>query len=98
MSEEIAVVAIAEAKPSREAEVEATIRACIAASRQDTGCLLYTAHVDSTAPQRFVFIERWASRSALSAHEKEAHFLALARSFETLLAKPLQALILRELT
>jgi quinol monooxygenase YgiN len=97
MSDEISVVAIVEAKSGREAEVEAAIRACVAATRGEAGCLLYTAHVDPAVPQRFVFIERWVSRVALSAHEKNAPFLALVRSFETLLAKPLQALILREL-
>ncbi|HEX3574748.1 MAG TPA: putative quinol monooxygenase [Rhodopila sp.] len=97
MTSEIAVVAIAEAKPGLEAEVEAAIRPCVAATRNEAGCHLYTVHTEIDHPNRFVFIERWASRAALAAHEKEPHFLAMAKAFETRLTAPLQVLILREL-
>jgi quinol monooxygenase YgiN len=97
MSEGIAVVAIAQAKPGLEAEVEAAIRPCVAQTRKEAGCRLYTVHTDLDRPGRFVFIEQWESREALAAHEKEPHFLAMARAFETRLAEPLQILVLREL-
>jgi quinol monooxygenase YgiN len=97
MSNEIAVVAIVEARPGCEGEVEAAIRACVGPTRREAGCLLYTVHTEIDAPARFVFIERWADRTALAAHEKEPHFLAMAEAFETLLTGPLQVLILREL-
>ena len=98
MSNEIAVVAIAIAKPDREAQVERVIRGCIGPTREEAGCLLYTVHTDVTAPGRFVFIERWASREALSAHEQEPHFLAMAAAFEVLLTEKLQVLVLQELS
>lgn len=80
-----------------ETDVEAAIAPCVAATRQEAGCRLYTVHTDLDRPSRFVFIERWASRAALAAHEKEPHFLAMARAFETRLAAPLQVLILKEI-
>lgn len=97
MSDEIAVVAIVEAKPDRVDAVEAAIQACVGPTRQEAGCLLYTAHRDLDQPARFVFIERWASRAALADHEKQPHFLTMAKAFEPLLAAPLQVHVLRQL-
>lgn len=97
MSQEITVIAIAEAKPGLEAEVEAAIRPCVEATRKETGCSLYSVHTDLDLRGRFVFFERWASQDALAAHETEPHFLAMAKAFETRLAGPLQVSILKEL-
>jgi quinol monooxygenase YgiN len=98
MSEEIAVIATVQASPGLAAEVEAAIRPCIDATRREAGCRLYTVHTDLEHPGRFVFIERWASREALAAHEKEAHFLAMVDAFRTRLQGPIQVQMLRELT
>ena len=98
MSEEITVIATVQASPGLEVEVEAAIRACIAATRKEAGCRLYTAHSHTEHPGRFVFVERWASREALAAHEREPHFLAMVDAFRTRLQGPLQVQILRELT
>ncbi len=97
MSDEIVVVAIAEAKPTSAAEVERVIRTCVGATRAEAGCISYVAHADTNAPARFVFVEHWASRAALATHEKQPHFVAMAKAFEGLLAGPLQVLVLREL-
>jgi quinol monooxygenase YgiN len=96
-SEEIVIVAVAEAKPGCEAEVEAAVRACVSATRLEKGCRYYTAHTDLATPARFVFIERWADQVALATHQREPHFLAMTKAFETLLADPLQANLLRAL-
>jgi quinol monooxygenase YgiN len=93
---EIAVVAIADAKDGCEADVQAAIRACIAPTRKEDGCLLYTAHADAEVKSRFVFIERWTSHAALAAHTTTPHFLAMARQFATLLKEPLEVLVLDE--
>ena len=92
MTEDLTIVATVTAKPGREAEVAAAIRACLAPSRGDPGCLFYTAHRDEGTPGRFVFAERWASQSALEAHMRTAHFLALAKALDGLAAEPLAAL------
>ncbi|ANN66238.1 putative quinol monooxygenase [Bordetella bronchialis] len=97
MSEAIAVIATVQARPGLEAEVEAIIRPCVIATRQESGCKLYAVHTDPGHPGRFVFIEQWASREALAAHERQAHFLAMVDAFQTRLQGPLQVQILREL-
>ncbi len=97
MSEDICVVAIAEANPGREPDVAAAIRACVGPTRREPGCRLYTPHKDLDQPSRFVFVERWKSRAALDEHLTTPHFLAMAKEFETLLAAPLKVLILEEL-
>jgi quinol monooxygenase YgiN len=97
MSDEIAVVAVVEAKPGFEAEVEAAIRACVGPTREEKGCRLYTVHTDIATPARFVFIERWVDRASLAAHEQEPHFLTMVKAFEMRLTGPLQVLVLRPL-
>lgn len=94
MSKEITVVAIVEARPGCEAQVEVAIAACVPPSRAESTNFSYVAHRDGANPARFVFVERWASREALAEHEKTPHFQAMARSFATLLAKPLEVMIL----
>jgi quinol monooxygenase YgiN len=95
MSNEIAVIAIAIAQPGLEPEIESAIRRCVTETRKEAGCFLYTVHTDLDQPNRFVFFERWASRGALSAHEREPHFLQMAKVFETGLIEPLQVYLLR---
>ncbi|WP_206244865.1 putative quinol monooxygenase [Novosphingobium terrae] len=86
MSEEIAVVAYLQALEGQGAAVEAVIRPCVEASRQEAGCRYYTAHTDSTRPGLFVFIERWADQAALDAHTRTEHFQALIAGVEGKLA------------
>ncbi len=97
MTEEIRVVAIVEAKPGQEEAVAAAIRACVGPTRAEAGCRFYVPHADLDHPSRFVFVERWASRAALDEHARSPHFLTMAAAFDTLLAAPLQALVLEEL-
>lgn len=94
MSKQITVVAIAEARPGCEAQVEAAIAACVPPSRAEASNDGYVPHRDEANPSRFVFVERWASREALAEHEKTPHFQAMAKSFAPLLAKPLEVMIL----
>lgn len=97
LSPEIAVVAIAQVKPGQENAAEHAIRPCVAPTRKEDGCHLYTIHTDLDQTGRFVFIERWASRAALDAHMQTPHFLAMAKALESLLAKPFEVFITREL-
>lgn len=98
MPQEIAVVAVAQAKPGCEAKLEAAIRLCIPETRKEAGCRLYTVHQDLEHAGRFVFIERWDSREALDAHVKEAHFQAMVKGFEGNLQGELEVSVLRELS
>jgi quinol monooxygenase YgiN len=97
MPQAIRIVAFVESKPGREREVEAAIRAVVPPSRQDPGCLSYIAHREPGHDGRFVFVEQWASREDLSAHEKTLHFETLVKALEPLLAEPLKVHLLEEL-
>ncbi len=97
MADAISVVAIIQAKAGAEQAIESAIRACVLASRQEAGCLSYVAHRDLEVAGRFVFVERWASRAALAAHEKEPHFQALGAALAGKTAAPLSVSILSAL-
>lgn len=97
MADEIAVVAALKAAPGMEAALEAVIRPCVEASRKEAGCLSYVAHKDLNEPGRYVFIERWASREALAAHEQEPHFKALVAGVAGKVDGPLSVSILSSL-
>jgi len=98
MTTEISVVAVMQAAPGKDAALEAVIRPCVMASRLEEGCRAYTAHRDLDVPGRFVFIERWASREALAAHEKEPHFQALIAGVAGKLEGPVSVSVLSALT
>ncbi|MQY19612.1 putative quinol monooxygenase [Nocardia macrotermitis] len=58
----------AEAKPGREADLEAFITAAVTPSRNDAGNIDYEAHRVEGRPGTFVIYERWESREHLDAH------------------------------
>ena len=74
----IYVIATTQVKPdSREAYIKGA-RDCIAATRQEKGCLSYESHTSINDPNLFVVVERWESRARQgAAHE------SLARIFRT---------------
>lgn len=48
-------------------------RECIAATRQEKGCLSYESHTSINDPNLFVVVERWESREDLNAHGRAPH-------------------------
>jgi len=97
MSDTFTLMAALQAKPGAEQAMETAIRACVAATRQETGCISYVAHRDLDVAGRFVFVEIWANRAAHAAHEKEPHFQAFVAALEGKLAGPLALSFLRAL-
>ncbi|MGF7132794.1 quinol monooxygenase YgiN [Paraburkholderia sp. EB58] len=97
MSSEIRVVAIVQGKPGTADAIEQVLLRCVAPSRAETGCLLYTPHRDLNRADQFVFFERWASRAALAQHERTEHFKQLVRELTPLVVKPLDVTILEAL-
>jgi quinol monooxygenase YgiN len=49
-------------------EVERLSLEHVRRSRTEPGCLLHSVHRDVEDPRRFVFLEHWADREALSRH------------------------------
>ncbi|WP_429555892.1 putative quinol monooxygenase [Paraburkholderia sp. MM5477-R1] len=97
MSSEIRVVAVVQGKSGTADAIEQALLRCVAPSRAETGCLLYTPHRDLDRAERFVFFERWASRAALAEHERTEHFKELVRELAPLVAQPLDMTILEAL-
>jgi quinol monooxygenase YgiN len=69
----IFVVATITIKPGSEAAVRAAVAPAIAATLEEAGCLGYDLHQSVSDPLTFVFVERWETREALTAHSKTAH-------------------------
>jgi quinol monooxygenase YgiN len=67
------VIATASVKPDKREAFKQGAAACIAATRQEEGCLLYDLHESISDPTRFVFVEQWTTREALGAHARTAH-------------------------
>lgn len=81
MSEPVIVIARAQIRPESHARFVVAARDCIAATRQETGCLAYDMYESLSEPGHFVSVERWDGRAAAERHMLEPHlqaFLAIA--------------------
>jgi len=76
---EIAVVATFVAKPGHEDKLKALLQSIVGPTLKEPGALQYDLHRDIKEPRRFVFVERWASEAALSAHNETPHIEPLGR-------------------
>ena len=70
----IYVVATITIHPGAMERLLAAARPAIAETRKEEGCIAYDLHQSMTAPETFVFVERWVSRDALTAHMNAPHF------------------------
>jgi quinol monooxygenase YgiN len=70
------VIAMLEARPERQSELEAALRVLLAHSRQEPGVRRYDLYRDSTRPATFHVLEAYADEAALEAHRESAHFLS----------------------
>ena len=57
-------------------------------SRIEPGCLLHSVHHDVEVPNRLVFLEHWADRSALDAHFAVPESGAFVTALSALAATP----------
>ncbi len=97
MSQDIRVVAFLKIKPGSQQAAEAAVGACVPASRDEKGCLLYTAHWDQADPSRLVFVEHWASQAALDEHMTTPHFHAFVAAIGDLVESAPEIITLREI-
>jgi quinol monooxygenase YgiN len=72
-----AVTLIVQLRPrdGQEMLLEAELRALVAPSGKEDGCLLYNLYRSAEPPIAFLLHEVWASREAYSVHTKTPHFL-----------------------
>jgi quinol monooxygenase YgiN len=80
----ITVVARSKAKPGKEKEWESALRAVVAPTHREAGCLKYTLHRAVNDPSRLVVLERWASQVDLDRHLAAPHIQELFRKASSL--------------
>ncbi len=69
----IVLIATLTMKPGSLEALRPHAEACIAATRQEKGCILYDLHLSLTDPEKLVFVEKWETREDLTAHSKQPH-------------------------
>lgn len=81
MSNPVLVIARASVRPEARERFAAAARDCVAATRQEPGCLGYDIYESVTEPGQFVSVEAWRARADVDRHMAEPHlqaFLAIA--------------------
>jgi quinol monooxygenase YgiN len=58
---------------------------CVAATREESGCIEYRLHRHADEAGTFIFYENWASKADLDAHARSAHLAAFRAEVEPLL-------------
>jgi quinol monooxygenase YgiN len=84
----LTVLARAKAKPGREKELEQAMRAVVAPTHREAGCLRYTVHRSLMDPSVFMTVEHWISKEAIDQHFATPHVQALLNNAPDLLAEP----------
>ena len=88
------VIATLEARPEREADAEAALRALLTHTRLEPGVLRYDLYRDGTRPATFLMVEAYADEAALEAHRGSAHYLEVREhAGDWLSAAPLVAVL-----
>ena len=62
------LVAVMRARPGKEEELEAGLKALIEPTKAEDGCHTYALHRGSEDPSLFIFYENWTSDAHLDAH------------------------------
>ena len=71
----VALTVILRAREGQEALLEAELRALLAPTRREEGCLTYDLHRAAELPGAFLLHEIWASREHHRQHTRTPHFL-----------------------
>ena len=74
------------AREGQDLLLEAELRALVAPTRKEEGCLQYDLHRCVDQPGNFLFHEVWASRDHHTAHTRTPHFLRWNARKDSLLA------------
>ena len=71
----VTLIVVLRAREGQEALLEAELRALIAPTRHEEGCLTYDLHHGTEAVGTFLLHEVWASREDHRLHTNTSHFL-----------------------
>ena len=64
----VTVVATVKVKHGHEEQARQALRAAVAPTRAEPGCLQYDLHQSTTDPAQFLFYEAWSSDETFKAH------------------------------
>ena len=82
----VTIVVLLRARAGHEPFLEAELRALVAPTRKEEGCLRYDLHRASDGTGAFLLHEVWASQEHHAAHTKTDHFLRWNARKDALLA------------
>lgn len=88
----VAVIATMTPKPGMLAKVLEIIAGNVPTVHAEAGCLTYAVNAFE-APERVVFVERWASREALAAHGAAEHMARTGAALADLVDGPTEVLV-----
>jgi quinol monooxygenase YgiN len=97
MTEQLIVIAYLTAKPGSEKIARKSMRALLAPTHAEKGCIMYDLHEMHGEPTKFVFYEIWKSAEHLSAHSKSAHLQAFRKISPEFLAGPIELTMWRKI-
>lgn len=69
----IYVVATLTTRPGGADALREAAAACVAETRKEDGCIGYELFQSLDDPDKLVFVEKWETREALTAHSKQPH-------------------------
>jgi quinol monooxygenase YgiN len=84
--EAVTLIVHLRARDGQELLLEAELRALVAPTRREDGCLVYELHRSTDGPAAFLLHEVWATREAHTAHTRTDHFLRWNARKDTLSA------------
>jgi quinol monooxygenase YgiN len=84
--EAVTIVVLLRSKEGQHLLLEAEIRALLAPTRKEEGCVQYDLHHSLDHPSLFLLHEIWATRAHHTAHTKTPHFLRWDARKDSLLA------------
>ena len=80
----LTVIASLKAKPGQEAALFAELKALVAPTRAEAGCILYEMHRSHENPGWFIFNELWESRPLWDEHMAAPHLTAFSAKQDAL--------------
>lgn len=92
---EICVIARAKAKPGKENELEAALRAVVGPTRKEAGCKVYVLQKEVDNNASFQVNETWASREEWEAHLQTPHIKNLFSLVPNLVTSPPEMLVFK---
>ena len=97
MAEQLVVIAYLTAKPGKEADARTNIRALLAPTHAEKGCIVYDLHEMHGDSAKFVFYEVWKSAEDLNAHAQSRHLKAFRKIAPNFLAEPIELTMWRKI-